>query len=107
MKITVTNSIFHDAFVRYDRATQFSYDALDALFDYYDQEAGEDAELDVIAICCDWNEVTEYGLIDEYGYMIDLEDYEDDFDRNQAILEALNDETYVIDCDGSYLVQAF
>jgi len=52
-------SMFCDAFNRSDRKDQFSYDGLRALFDYltqYEEEAGEDIELDVIALCCEWTE---------------------------------------------------
>lgn len=46
---------FRDEFRAYGRGDQFSYHALGALFDWYDN-LGEDIELDVIAICCDWGE---------------------------------------------------
>ena len=36
MKQTVNNSAFHDAFVNYGRTDNFSYDALDLLFDYFE-----------------------------------------------------------------------
>lgn len=47
---------FVDAFYRAGRRDQFSYEAKQLLFDYY-SELGEDVELDVIAICCDWAEI--------------------------------------------------
>ena len=54
MYITVDQSTFVRQFEAYGRADQFSYEALEALFEYYDEL--EDFELDVIAICCDWIE---------------------------------------------------
>ena len=53
MYITVDQPTFVNQFEAYGRADQFSYEALEALFEYYDEI--EDFELDVIAICCDWS----------------------------------------------------
>ena len=55
---TVTNYDFHDAFRDAGRE-DFSYEALDELFEYYEQleqEIGEQIELDPVAICCEWSE---------------------------------------------------
>ena len=55
MYITINSaSAFMDEFARMGRGEQFSYEALEALFDFYDEL--EDFELDVIAICCEWTE---------------------------------------------------
>lgn len=55
MYVTITSaSAFMDEFYRMGRGEQFSYDALQALFDFYDGLGN--FELDVIAICCDWTE---------------------------------------------------
>lgn len=59
MKQTVYLEDFRDAFNRMDRGNQFSYEALGLIFDYleqYEQDTGDEVELDVIAICCDFNE---------------------------------------------------
>lgn len=59
-------SQFHDAFDRMDRKENFSYEGLNALFDYleeYEESTGERIELDVIALCCDY---TEYSDWDEF-----------------------------------------
>jgi hypothetical protein len=80
------------------RPEQFSYDALRALFDYYEgleEDTGEQIKLDAIAICCDW---TEYESIEafrrEYG-----EDYE--------TIADIENNTTVIEFDGGFLVEAF
>lgn len=53
---TIDNaSQMRDAFYRMDRGNQFSYEAIEFLYDFYG-EMGEDVELDVIGICCDWTE---------------------------------------------------
>ena len=70
----VTESMFHDAFVRMGRKTQFSYEGKAALYGYLAElaeDAGEPVELDVIALCC---EFTEYESIEQYNA-----EYETDF----------------------------
>jgi hypothetical protein len=58
MYIQVTKSIFIEAF-KAIRPENFSYDALGAMFDYFDDFGSDvDVELDVIAICCDFSEYT-------------------------------------------------
>ena len=55
MYITINSaSAFMDEFSRMGRGDQFSYEALESLFDFYDEI--EDFELDVIAVCCEWTE---------------------------------------------------
>ena len=56
MKQTITKGDFRDAFVRMDRMGNFSYDGLGALYDYLEDEFEEEYDLDVIALCCDYNE---------------------------------------------------
>ena len=73
---TITPYSFRDAFIRADRGTNFSYEALNLLFDYFDDDE-EPTEFDVIKICCEWAEMTEdevreYYTIDEGE---DVEEY--------------------------------
>lgn len=56
MKQTITKGDFRDAFVRMDRMGNFSYDGLGALYDYLEEAFEEEYDLDVIALCCDYNE---------------------------------------------------
>ncbi len=94
----VSRGDFHDLFNAI-RPDQFSYDALDALFDYYEEleeATGEQIKLDVIAICCDW---TEYDSIEQFNH-----------DRGSDYYETIEDiemETTVIEFDGGFLVEAF
>jgi hypothetical protein len=55
MKQTIGLCQFQDAFERMGRADQFSYEALELLFDYF-EECDPEMELDVVAICCDYSE---------------------------------------------------
>jgi len=94
---TVTSNDFHDAFNAM-RPDQFSYEALNAMFDFfeeYSEDTGEPFELDVIAICCDWA---------EYGSMADaVLEYWDIF-----TLEDLRDHTLVIELNnGGVVIQQF
>ena len=74
---TVTPNAFHDAFNTM-RPNQFSYDALEALyyfFEEYNEDTGEAFELDVISICCDFTEYADIGeVMKDYGDIESLED---------------------------------
>lgn len=56
---TINFSSFVEAFRQHERQDQFSYGALRALFDYFEdmeEQGGQPLELDVIAICCEYSE---------------------------------------------------
>jgi hypothetical protein len=87
MKTTVSRYDFERAFVDADRKDNFSYEALGLLFDYfedYEEETGQEIELDVIAICCEYSEDTLEDIAN--NYRIDLVDVDEedqaDFVRN-------------------------
>ena len=71
----VTLERFHQAFHIMGRGNNFSTLALDALHDWY-ENIGEDVELDVVSICCEW---AEYDNLDEGAkdYNVDYEELED------------------------------
>ena len=77
MKQSVNLYDFHNAFREADRENQFSYEGREALFEYlecYEEDLGEEIELDVIAICCD---------LVEYDSLVSLqEDYSDIEDQD-------------------------
>ena len=86
MKQTITLHTFRNAFYKMGRKEQFSYDGLKILFDYIEeieQDTGEEMELDVIALCCDYAESTIDELISAYD--IDISDC--DLDDEEAIAE--------------------
>jgi hypothetical protein len=64
MRITINKSQFRDEFHRAGRGNQFSYEALGLLFDYFEED--EDMELDVIAICCEFVEMSEDEIREQY-----------------------------------------
>ena len=80
MKQTINFNNFVDAFKAYNRMDNFSYDALKAIFEYiedYERDSGEEIELDVIAICCEFSELSENEFRDSYTIYDDetIEDY--------------------------------
>lgn len=112
MKQTVNKSSFIDAFASYGRAEKFSHSALEVLFEWLEQreqDTGEETELDVIAICCEW---TEYETALEAAEDLGVYEYDqsetDADDKEEDALEALRDRTTVLEVPGGgVLVQQF
>ena len=93
----VNFSDFCAAFHAHDRDDQFSYVGKRALFDYLEElgeHGGEQIELDVIALCCDYIEMPVDDIVDDYS--ITLDDDSDDDDKLEQVLDYLNDKTAVI-----------
>lgn len=101
-----------DAFRRYGRLKtsethgNFTEEAIEVLFDYYDEMVGEHYEisqayeLDVIGICCEW---TQYDDIDEVKETYLNKSYD-----AQEVFEYLEDNTYhIVLGDDSILVRDF
>ena len=109
MKQTVNFTDFVDAFRTHNRMDQFSYDGLKALFEHleqYEEDTGEEMELDVIALCCDFSEhATATEAATEHGWEADAEADEDD--NEEAALEWLQDQTTVIPHKKGVIVQSF
>lgn len=108
--ITVDKHDFVDAFKRYNRQDQFSYEGLEVLFDYLDnlsEDIGEPIELDVVALCCDYYESSIEELIDIYN--IDVADADGDEDEIKATVEEyLQDNTSVCgEVSGGFVYAAF
>src|SRR4030043_2342165 len=96
MKNTISLSDFRDSFVKMDRSN-FSYDGLAVLFDYLEElenDTGEELELDVIALCCEFQE-SDYKSI-ALDYSIDLSDCEDDEEKIDAVREYLSENTSLV-----------
>jgi len=108
MKQNITETMFHDAFHDMGRADQFSWQARSALFHYLEGmewDTGEEIELDVIALCCDYSEETFETVADNYG--IDIEDMDKE-EMQEKVLAYLSYHTSVIwHDDGRVLYQNF
>lgn len=114
MKLSLNKYGFERAFVDANRKEQFSYEALGLLFDYfedYEEQTGEEIELDVIAICCDYCEDTTENIARNYS--IDLndanpedEDYEDRC--KEIVKDYLIDNTQLVgETDNGFVYAAF
>ena len=109
MKQSVNSYDFERAFVLAGRKDQFSYDGLRALFDYleeYEDGTGEEIELDVIALCCDYCEY-DSALECAKDYPFDIDEDLDEDEQEEAALEYLRDHTSVIEFDTSIIIQSF
>ena len=87
---------FCDAFRSHGRENQFSYEALSVLFDFFEafeDDTGEQIELDVIAICCEFSEDSFVEIAENYD--IDLTDCDDTEEKISTVEEYLNDNTYI------------
>lgn len=99
MKKTIFNGTYlREEFVKYNR-DYFSADGYDALVNFYD-EIDENMELDVIAICGECTEYSDYAtrdiddMIGDYGYIYTKEEYLSD---NDITSEEFNQEDYIIE----------
>ena len=71
---------------------QFSVDALRLIYDYLD-EMDQDAELDVIALCCEFAESTVDELAKEHD--VEADDVRDHLDQSTFVLGETDAETLV------------
>lgn len=96
MKTTVNFSYFVDAFHKAGRNNNFSYEGLGLLFEYLEeveQSTGEELELDVIALCCEYDENDVDDIISSYD--IDVEGMDDE-EKRETVREYLQDNTCLI-----------
>lgn len=114
-----------ERFKAWDR-DYYSISGYDALLEYYDS-IDPTMEIDVIAICWDWDEygekeceLTIENLISDKGYVYPVEEYkcdndltddDDDFDQEdyvKALIERISNQTTVIELNnGNYLINCF
>jgi hypothetical protein len=102
---TLSKSSFIDAFKQSSRKDQFSYEALEAIFDYledYSDITGENVELDIIAICCEWAEGTWQDIAVSCG--IDLSCCVDDDERKGEVEDYLCRNTQYVEVDDGVFV---
>lgn len=104
MKTTVSIYDFRDAFIKV-RPDNFSYEALGHLFEYLErmeEDTGEEMELDVVAICCEFSEDTYQNIADQYD--LDLEKYESEEEKQEAVADYLSDQGVYIGEVGDCIV---
>ena len=96
MKTTVNFSYFVDAFKKLGRDHNFTSEGLRLLFDYLEeveQSTGEELELDVIALCCEYDENDVDDIIS--NYRIDVEGMDDD-EKRETVRDYLENNTCLI-----------
>ncbi len=99
MKSSVSLSDFIQAFRDMGRDKNFSYDGLEKLFEYLkelEEETGQELELDVIAICCDYNEYE------------NLKEFQQDYGEEYKSIEDIQEQTDVIMIDDErFIIRVF
>ena len=110
MKKTINFCNFCDAFFNSDRKDQFSYNGKKALFEYIeslDEDTGDEIELDVIGLCCDFTEYdTAFEAAKNYRLFTINEDMNEKEQERQA-LEFLSYRTTVITFENGIIIQNF
>ena len=109
MKQTINFYQFREAFRSADRMNNFSSGGLNLLFVYleeYEDSTGEEIELDVIALCCDYAEATIDELVDDYS--IDVDGLDDD-EKRDAVVDFLENHSIIVgECaDGAIIYAQF
>lgn len=112
MKKTVYLSDFVREFEEVGRGDQFSCAALETLFAYLEEieeDCGEEFELDVIALCCDWGEYTKEELFENYGHLAGSEEGMSDEEYLEELLDELRANTAVMPVkkESTWLIRVF
>lgn len=126
MKQTINVHEFQNAFMSWDTyKDNFSRAGLRALFESlkeYEESTGEELELDVVALCCDyveyesaWDAMKEYQPedmpvcedtgVDANGHGMDLVEISEA--QEKMALEWLQERTQVIEFDGGVIIAQF
>ena len=96
---TINEYDFIDAFKKMGRTDNFSNSGLIALYEYLTMlgdDLGQEIELDVIALCCEY---AEYDNLEEFQA-----DYSEDY---QTIGDIESDTTVIMIDDDSFIIQQF
>ena len=93
MKISIDNaSEFRNQFVAYNR-DNFTHEAYELLFDYF-EDCDPDMVLDVISICCDYNESDAQTIAADYN-IVEANGMDED-DTRQVVRQYLDHNTTVV-----------
>jgi len=108
MKTYISQYDFRRAFQEC-RPDNFSYEGLKILFEYleeYEMGIGEELELDVIGLCCDFSEDSFENIADLYG--IELDENDDEDEKQQQVIDFLQSEgAYVGDSINGIIYRNF
>lgn len=111
MALVITIDNAYELKKRFEAANRdyYTLEACDALIEIF-EECGENIELDIVAICCDYYENTPADIIDTYDNIDEIaeardEDGEIDMEK---LMDALNYYTYAVELsNGNILYQTF
>lgn len=111
---TVTETIFLDAVRAAGRVENFGYNGWRKIFEYleqYSEDTGENVELDVVAICCDYSSFDSVeAYVNECGIPGNASRYTweslDEGEKLEAIREFLEGKTSIICCDDESIIYA-
>ena len=103
MKQTVSLYEFINAFHGTQYENNFTYEGLKALYTYLDEleeETGEELELDIVALCCDFSEYES------------LEEFRENYSSDYETMEDIENKTTVVYVDapesnGRFIAQDF
>ena len=111
MKENINFSTFCDRFKQMNRDNNFSYEGKRALFEYleqFEEDTEKEIELDIIALCCEYNE---YESIKDYlqYYSTDEESetYENIEDFEEAVFQEIANKTTLIKFDSGFIIGAY
>lgn len=100
MKQTINFQDFKQAFDQWNRENNFPH-KLESLFKHleqYEEEMGEEMELDVIALCCDYTEFE------------NLADFQNNYGQEYQSVKEIEEKTYVIgwtDEKSPFIIRSF
>ena len=110
MKITINLTEFRDHFYGI-RPDNFSSEGLRVLFDYLeelDESCGEESELDVIGLCCDFAESDWKTIAADYDSSIELDKTKNEDEQKVQVLDFLADQGALIgETDHSIIYRQF
>jgi len=98
MKTYISQYDFRRAFQEC-RPDNFSYDGLKVLFEYleeYEMDTGDELELDVIGLCCDFAESDWQTIASDYEGAIELDKEQDQDIQKTQVLDFLADQGVLI-----------
>lgn len=109
-----SSDLYHMA-CRMDRGDQFGYNGWKAIGEYLEElsdDIGEDMEVDIIAICCDYNMAESVEEFWDNGELPTVSDEEwedmDEEEKLEAIRDYLQENTSVVVCEENLIIwQAF
>lgn len=113
MKQTIGFHQFREAFRTMGRLENFKGDGIEVLFDFLEeveQDTGNEIELDVIGLCCEYCQMSLQDFVESYNVEIDYSDALSEEDYHCLTLDAVADYVSLNSClvgfcnDGSEVI---